>query len=320
MLLSRVADSLYWAARYLERAHATARIVRTFTEVQLDLPVGLSTSWAPLLSIAGSWAHFTLRHELADEAAVVRFLVSDPTNLGSVVASVANARENLRTTREILPREAWQVANDLFLFTTREGERAHERRNRSWFLARVIGEQHHFDGIVESAMLRDEAYEIWRLGEAIERADMTTRLLGVRAVELLQQVPAGRAAGDTVGDTVDDHDEVQWMGILRSLSGMQMYSRVTAGPLDAAAVVDFLLREQRFPRSVAGCLERIHWSLASLPSNPGVAGALAVLEGHVATLPGELTDGPVLDAAMDRLQLALASLSEAVVTGFARAG
>ena len=112
MLLSRVAESLYWAARYLERAEDTARIVRSYSEAMVDLPVSVSTSWEPLLAITGSREAFDALHDQTDEASIVQFLVADAGNPGSVVSCVTQARENLRSTREILPRDGWLVVND----------------------------------------------------------------------------------------------------------------------------------------------------------------------------------------------------------------
>src|SRR5215218_10278854 len=102
MLLSRVADNLYWGARYVERAEDTARIVRAYTEVIIDLPVSVTSSWDPLLALAGSVEAFEDGHARAEEASIVRFLVADTSHTDSIVSTVAKARENLRTTREIL--------------------------------------------------------------------------------------------------------------------------------------------------------------------------------------------------------------------------
>ncbi|HEY8093088.1 MAG TPA: alpha-E domain-containing protein, partial [Acidimicrobiales bacterium] len=111
MLLSRVAESLYWAARYLERAEDTARIIRSYSEAMVDLPMSVSTSWEPLLAITGSREAYDLVHDQADEGSIVQFLVAEAANPGSVVMSVTQARENLRSTREVVPREGWQVVN-----------------------------------------------------------------------------------------------------------------------------------------------------------------------------------------------------------------
>ncbi len=308
MLLSRVADNLYWGARYVERADDTARVVRTFTEVLLDLPVGVASSWEPLLAVAGSRELFDAGHARANESDIVRFLVSDEANPGSVVSSVASGRENLRTTREVLPREAWQAVNDLYLYTQRDGESGVDRRTRARFLSRVISESQRLDGVVSGAMHRDEAYELWRLGQVIERADMTTRVLGVRAAALL-----------ATSDRVDDYDEVQWMGVLRSLSALQMYQRATRGPIVGSGVVAFLLFDRHFPRSVAGCLERARAALLRLPHPDRTLPAVDALDRLLADLPDSADDGRALDAAMDEVQFALGHLNVAVHDTFVRA-
>lgn len=308
MLLSRVADNLYWGARYMERADDTARVVRTFTEVLLDLPVGVASSWEPLLAVAGSRERFDAGHARANESDIVRFLVADESNPGSVVSSVARTRENLRTTREVLPREAWQTVNDLYLYTQRDSESGVDRRTRARFLSRVISEAQRLDGVISGAMQRDEAYELWRLGQAIERADMTTRVLGVRAAALLATPP-----------DVDDYDEVQWMGVLRSLTALQMYQRATRGPIDGSGVVRFLLFDRQFPRSVAGCLERARSALSRLPNPDRTMAAVDDLDRMLAFLPAIADDGKLLDASMDEVQVALVRLNDVVYDTFVRA-
>ena len=314
MLLARVADHLFWGARYLERAQATARVVRTFTEVIVDLPTAVTSSWEPLLAVAGSREQFDAGHARANETDIIRFLVADPANPGSVVASVAAARENLRTTREILPGEAWHTVNDLFLYTASNGEAGVDRRSRNRFLSRVIAECQRYEGVLTSGMSRDEAYEMWRLGQSIERADMTTRMLGIRAAALLA-LPTGG----------DDHDEVQCMGVLRSLAAMQMYQRATRGPIAASSVVDFLLSDTKFPRSVSACVQRIRRSLNGLPHDADTLPEVEALESLLAELRVEVSTatsqgGAALDTAMDRVQVRLAELSRRVTAVLMRGG
>jgi uncharacterized alpha-E superfamily protein len=309
MLLSRTADNIYWGARYMERADDTARVVRSFTEVLLDLPTGVASSWEPLLAVIGSRELFDEGHVRANESDIVRFLVADHSNPGSVVSSVAHARENLRTTREVLPRDAWQTVNDLYLYTGRDAESGVDRRSRARFLSRVVSEHQRLDGVISGAMQRDEAYEIWRLGQALERADMTTRVLGVRAAALL-----------AAPDTADDYDEVQWMGVLRSLTALQMYQRATRGPIVGSGVVAFLLFDRQFPRSVAGCIERIKSSLSRLPNPDITSPAVDAIERSLASVRADAGDGAALDAAMDLVQLALARVNDAVFDAFMRAG
>jgi uncharacterized alpha-E superfamily protein len=308
MLLSRVADNVYWGARYLERAEDTARIVRTYTELIVDLPVSVTSSWEPLLAVVGSRLAFDITHPVADESAIVSFLVAERTNPGSVASSIDQARENLRTTREVLPREAWQAVNDLYLFAQASALDAVDRRGRARFSNRVIGDVQRVEGVIGTAMSRDEAYHLWCLGKALERADMTTRVVGVRAASLL-------AAEPTAGQVYDD---VQWMGVLRSVSGLQMYQRATRGPIEGAAVVRFLLFDPAFPRSVAHAVATARAALEQLPRADATVTAVDRVTHLLAGLPTTADDGASLDAAMDEVQLALAAVHDAVAGAFVR--
>lgn len=307
MLLSRVADNLYWGARYLERAQDTARVVRCYTELIIDLPRAIGNTWEPLLAVVGGRELFDATHQRTNESDIVRFLVADTDNFGSILSSVAHAREILRTTREVLPREAWQTVNDLYLYTASNGEAGVDRRSRARFLGRVIADSLQIDGVLTACMSRDEAYEIWRLGESLERADMTTRVVGVRAAALL-----------SLPTDVDDHDEVQWMGVLRSLSALQMYQRATRGPIEGASVVQFLLFEQRFPRSVASCVTRMRQALERLPMHAITEPSLSKLEELLQSLRSLTADGAALDEAMDHVQAGLATVAEAITSAFMR--
>lgn len=329
MLLSRVADRIYWAARYMERAEDTARIVRTHGELLADLPATASLRWEPLVLIMGSGTRYTQVQEqvaqqqsqvqddnrAAEELGVVTFLVADRVNPGSVASCVFAARENLRTTRDTLPREAWMTLNDLSLYVGSEAERSVDRRRRDRFLSRVIADSRRLDGVLATAMTHDEAYVMWRLGRAIERADMTTRVLGVRAAAVLE---LRGTAGLTEG--VDDHDEVQWMGVLRSLSGLQMYQRAVRGPIEGGKVVEFLLQHARFPRAVRGLLREIRLALSELP-DPGTAlDAVDRIDAELHDAVAASHDGAALDDAMDSLQVAIGELDRRITSRYLLVG
>jgi uncharacterized alpha-E superfamily protein len=245
-----------------------------------------------------------------DEPGVVRYLVADRSREGSVVTSVGHARENLRTTREVLPREAWQVVNDLWIYVDREADRAVERRLRDRLLGRVVDDSRRLDGVLMSTMTRDAAYDIWRLGRLLERADMTTRVVGVRAAELM-------AAGSADGG---DHDEVHWMGVLRSLSALQMYQRATHGPIEGSAAVRFLLFHPGFPRSVAGALAEIEMSISRLHRSGAVRDAVRKARWTLDSTTPMVDDGAHLDQAMEKVQRALGSLSEVIAHRYLRVG
>lgn len=312
MLLARVAGRIYWAARYIERAEDTARLVRAHGELMADLPPQIETRWEPLVAVTGSDVRFRdLNGHTEDvETAVARFLVTDRNNPSSVVSAVMAARENLRTTRDTVPREGWHAVNDLYLYATTEADRGADRRVRERFLSRVISDGRRIDGVLATAMTHDEAYVMWRLGRALERADMTTRVLGVRAAAVLA-LPHGDA---------EDHDEVQWMGVLRSVWGLQMYQRAVRGPIEGSSVVRFLLDHDRFPRAVRALLREIRLALAELPDPGGPLDAVAHVEVVLRESTAASTDGTALDAAMDELQVAIAQLDTRIQDRYLQVG
>jgi uncharacterized alpha-E superfamily protein len=352
MLLSRVADRIYWAARYIERAEDIARLIRAHGELLADLPPQVEARWEPLVAVVGSDVRFRdtnghgprRAHSRAQaqsrsqsqsqslspspsssrsssngavppddaELAVARFLISDRKNPCSVVSSVMAARENLRTTRDTVPREGWHNVNDLYLYVTTEADRGTDRRVRERFLSRVIAEGRRIDGVLATAMTHDEAYVMWRLGRAIERADMTTRVLGVRAAAVMSQ-PAG-------GNRSEDHDEVQWMGVLRSVWGLQMYQRAVRGPIEGTSVVRFLLEHDRFPRAVRALLREIRKALAELPDPDGPMDAVDNVEAVLRESSSASVDGPSLDKAMDDLQVAIALLDKRITDRYLLVG
>ncbi len=303
--LARTADRLYWGARYIERAEDTARIVRAFHDLVVDYPSVSELRWEPLAAIAGSEDALAVPpDDPTGEISVVTHLLANPANPGSVVATVGMARDNLRTTREVMPREAWQAVNELSQYVSATASAAVARQRRDHFLNRVVQISRRLDGIVESTMSRTNEYRMFRLGRLLERADMTTRVLGVAAASILQLEREG--SEELVAD------EVRWMSVLRSVSALQMYSRAERGPIEGLAVVRFLLSNAAFPRSVRGCFTEMRTVLAGLPSPDAVLAALDVADQRLAQSDPDVTVAHELDRAMDQVQLAIAEVDRAV--------
>ena len=193
------------------------------------------------------------------------------------------------------------------MFVERDVDRATDRRFRRRILSRVIDDSRRLEGILMSTMTRDVAYDIWRLGRLIERADMTTRVVGVRAAALM-------AGGD------EHHGAVHWLGVLRSLSALQMYQRAVRGPVEAREVVRFLLFHDRFPRSVAGALSEIEVSLDGKSGSDEVLAAVAGVRRALRSVPEEVDDGRFLDHAMEEVQLALGAVNDAIDQRYLRVG
>jgi len=307
MLLSRVAERLYWAARYLERAEGAARIVREHSNLMVDLPLRVTPHWDHLLAITGARTDFDARYERADEKSIVTFLVADPLNAGSVQSSIAHARENLRTCRDILPTQAWNAVNDLYLAAQRGAADGVQRRFRSRFLETVIAQHQRLLGILTSTMSRDEAYTMLRLGRHIERADMVTRVLDVRAGLLL---------GDR-GRRAELYDDLQWSSVLRSLSAQQMYNRRAVVGDGASEVIRFILGEPTFPRSVVYCLDGVQSSARLLPRSESVMAACrAALVELASSDAATLLAADELHRKADCLQIAIGTISDRIAAAY----
>ena len=181
MLLSRVAECVYWAGRYLERTEATARLLSVHSELYLDLPKAAGLSWSPLLVVTGSHDSFHEVHSEPTEESVVAFLASDLANPGSIVSSLGRARENLRITRALLPRHGWEVLNEMFMSTMAARADAVDRRTRARWCDLVIRRCQTLTGTLAGTMSHDEVYSFLEIGRFVERADMTTRVLDVQS-------------------------------------------------------------------------------------------------------------------------------------------
>lgn len=304
-LLVRTADRLYWGARYVERAEDTARIVRAYNELVVDYPSQELLRWEPLAVLTGSDSSIVVpAGDPSGETTVLRYLIADHDNKGSIVSTIAMARENLRTTREVMPREAWQAINQLSQFVNESADGAVERQRRDQFLARVIETSRRLDGILESTMTRSNEFGMLRLGRLVERADMTTRVIGVAAAGILEDEAAHR------GESVTD--QVRWMSVLRSVSALQMYQRAVRGPIDGMAVVRFLLSYAAFPRSVQGCLDDIRGVLLGLPGPQEVLAVLDETQRSLAAFDPAAHDGLQLDRAMEATQASIVRLDLAI--------
>jgi uncharacterized alpha-E superfamily protein len=301
-LLARTADRLYWGARYVERAEDTARVVRAFNDLVTDYPSEELLRWEPLAVLTGSDDAIDIpADDPSGECTILRSLIADRSNPSSIASSVAAARANLRTTREVMPREAWQAINQLSQYVDAAASAAVERQLRDRFLLRVVEISRRLDGILESTMSRGDAYRVIRLGRLIERADMTTRVLGVAAAGLLQ-------VDESDGVEVIN-DEVRWMNVLRSVSALQMYQRAVRGPIAGMHVVKFLMYQPEFPRSVQSCFDEIRSVLHALPNSGDVLAALDEAESVLHALTPDATEGRRLDTSMERVQVAIADIA-----------
>lgn len=256
-MLARVAENMYWMARYIERAEDMARLVNVNTNLLLDLPKGIAPGWRPLMTIIGGDDGFIEKYgDVEDEAKALRFLVADRDNPQSIASSVSWARENARTFRDAVPREAWEEINGLYHFTRDNVQSGLTKRGRFAYLASIIRRTQTLTGLLAGCMNQDEGYCFIQLGRQLERADMTTRILDVRTASLIP------------GEVTElrSFDNIQWMSVLKSLTGYQMYRLEMQVRVQRAVVLQFLFQSRKFPRSVLRCLDELAGRLDMLPN------------------------------------------------------
>lgn len=313
MMLSRVAESLYWFSRYLRRAENTARLVGVNSQLQLDLPRSVRFAWQPFLDTLGAATLFReLNPEVegeGGEADVVRFLLLDERNPNSVLGSLKQARDVLRSIRDVLPPDLWERVNGTFLWVAENGERMLGRRYRLDLLNRVVDDSLTASGILTANVSHDIGFQFLRVGTAIEQADMTTRIIDAGGSGLIRP----RAA-----EEIDAYEATQWMHVLRSLAAYQMYRRHVRQRVSPALALKFLLQNREFPRSVQYCLERILHTLPLMPAGWPSGGALTrtlalVREADTRAL---VESGP--RQLMDRIQIGLGELHAAIAKTYFR--
>ena len=242
-MLSRVADSIYWTSRYIERAENVARFVDVNLKLLLDLPVGSSHQWQALVDTTGDNQEFHRRYGTATQPNVIRFLTFDVENINSILSCLRIARENARSVREVISSEMWEQVNQFYLMVTAAARRKGPLSDPHEFFASVKTASQLFAAVSDATMTHNEGWHFHRLGRELERADKTSRLLDVKYFLLLPTVA-------DVGTTTDD---LQWAAVLRSASAFEMY-RKRHGRIRPDYVADFLLLDALFPRAVQFCL------------------------------------------------------------------
>lgn len=244
-MLSRVADLTYWTARYLERAENTARIVDVNAQLVLDSQSRQPDDprlWEPLVYVSGGE---DLYHKLYDgeatEESVLDFMLFDRQNPSSVVSCICAARENARCIRDQLSGEIWEEMNSFYLKLKDDDYERYAQVGSSEYLGEIKSHAQLFYGVAESMFPRTPMWRFFELGRFLERADNTSRILDVKYFMLLPEVSA-------VGSALD---MVQWASVLRSCSGFEAFRKSRRGQLNLERVLDFLVRDPSFPRSIA---------------------------------------------------------------------
>jgi uncharacterized alpha-E superfamily protein len=309
-MLSRVANSVYWMSRYVERAENVARFISVNLNLSLDMPGESVQQWQPLVVTSGDGAPFKERYGQATRDNVIHFLTFDLENPNSILACLAAARENARAVRETISSEMWVQINKSFLMI-REAGRHHMPPNPYDFFEEVRFAGQHFVGITDATMTHGEPWYFCRLGRFMERADKTSRILDVKYFFLLPRAM----------DVGTPYDDVQWLALLRSASALEMY-RQRHGRISPANVVDFLVLDREFPRAVLHCLTRANEALHAISGSELGSFAnfpeqrLGQLQSQLAYTSATDIINSGLHEFVDRLQKRLNLVGEAIFESF----
>ncbi len=259
-MLSRVAENVYWMARYLERAEDTARLINSMTNLLLDLPQEVEMTWYELIKVVGAQDHFKeLYEDKRDERSVMRYLITELRNPSAIVVCINGARENARVTRDIIPNEVWEQANELFHYTAEYAKGSISRRKRNDFMDGLIRRCQTMTGVMMGTLSHDAAYQFLRIGRNLERADMSSRIIDVAAGNLLSDAEDFNPAFATV----------RWINVLKSLNAFQAYRLEGYLGVNGDDVLDYLFHQEHFPRSMGHSLKSVGGCLSNIP-NPRV--------------------------------------------------
>ncbi len=295
-LLSRVAERIYWSARYLERTETTSRLARVYGNLLLDLPRQARLGWDGLIEITGGAELYRELYPNPSVDTAERFFVADRDNPSSVRASLRLARESIRTTRDVVPSEAWRSVNELYMYVSQELDADTSHRRRYGIHSRVVEGCQQISGLLADTMSHDAGYHFFRVGRSVERADMTTRIIDVAAATLLNREDLAR------------FDNALWMAVLQSLSAYQMYRQQVRRRIHGPDVIAYLLTNAQFPRAIAFSFRELGAALAMLPRNGEALKKLGELRRMLAR-PKLLTlDLAGLHQWIDDAQLALGEL------------
>lgn len=273
-MLSRVADALFWMSRYLERAEHIARLLDVGFHLELDLHGVLAgpneLHWSSLLAILQQEVPLQERGpSSAPQAALTRWLALDPQNPSSIVSCINRARNNARSIRGTISSEMWRELNKLY-WQLRDADFVHqaEESPHELFEAVVVG-SHLFAGVCDATLTHNEGWQFIQLGKYLERSEKTLRILDIK-YHLLHEL-------------TNPSDlpllNLQWAGVLKNCSAYEAYQRLYISRVEPERVVEFLLFDATFPRSVRFSLESAAAALAEIegPAGRGASKADRIL-------------------------------------------
>lgn len=300
-MLARVVETIYWMARYVERAENMARLINVNNNLLLDLPKGVSLGWEPLIDIVGEREAYCDVNNDFNERTVIKFLLERNDNSAvSLNYCLWSARENARTVRDVLPREAWERLNSLYHFAKDNVVDGLNKKRRFAYLEEVITRIQSFYGLIQGTLNHDESYLFFRLGCNLERAEMTSRIVDVRSANLVTE------------EESEPFQNIQWMSVLKSMDAYQMYRQNMNVKVKRTQVLSFLMQSETFPRSILFCINDIGLRLSELPHNEAPLRQLMKVKRWVSEQEVQTLKQQGLHDAIDDIQLELSKVHNSV--------
>ena len=283
-MLSRVADSLYWMSRYLERAEHTTRLLDVNLNLMLDeSQASAEKRWKRVLDALGRPKDLEWK---GDPYALTHALTFDTNSRTSILSLLIQARENSRHVREQISTEQWHRLNSLYLQVTRPemqrrrepGTMAMEPEQPTEFLQQVMEAVHQFQGVSDSTMSHGEGWQFIQVGRFIERASATAALLEAYHEDLW-----GAPSGEMPPDRPEGNEYLDWMGLLRSATAFEAYCKVYTADLTPERIFEFLLLDEEFPHSLRFSIDAMQTALGAIDHASGGVRteALSRLAGRV---------------------------------------
>lgn len=309
-MLSRAADSMYWIGRYMERAENIARFIDVNLHLMLDLPPGTQEQWKPLVSTTGDLLRFLEGGDPTTRDTVIDFLTFDYGNPNSILSCLRAARENARAVRDVISSVMWEHLNANFLHVSSDIAPGRARHSPYDFFSEIRLAGRLFEGLSDDTLSHGEGWHFCRLGRLVERADKISRI-----VDLKHFLGAGRSV------SAGPLEDIEWSAVLQSASALELY-RKRHGRFSRPRIVEFLLLDREFPRSVQFCVTGAEESLHAITGTPtGTFRNLA--EQRLGQLRSELAFAraeEILDEGLhefvDALQLKMNLVGEAVTATF----
>ncbi len=257
-MLGKTAGGLYWMSRYLERSENTARLVEAGQRIALTRS-SADDEWVSVLQTAAVLAGYRQKYPEVTRDLAIDWMLRDRDNPSSVLSVVESARNNARVVRTALTREVWEAVNECWMVLKDALARKVVERDLPKVLGTIRQRNAFVRGAMHGTMLRNDIYNFVRIGTFIERSDNTARILDVKYYILL---PSAMAVGSKL-------DNVQWESILRSVSGEGGFQMTYGQQIRPREIAQFLILDNRMPRSLAFCAKKLRDNLAYLAEDYG---------------------------------------------------